>query len=152
MSTPTQCCCDLLACIVFGMSSVVDWDWMSTPTQCCCDNDLGSDEYANSLCLDRMGTPTQGDMICDTFVVVAAEVGSVDVAAGQGSRGGDVGDVDGGDKGDVPWWGGVRFVVGVGEGVRGGDDDGGVVGDKVADDGGERVTREAAAGVMAGWR
>ncbi|GJY77452.1 hypothetical protein Tco_0482568 [Tanacetum coccineum] len=58
----------------------------------------------------------------------------------------------GGGGAAVPWWGGVRLVVGVGEGVRGGDDDGGVVGDKVADDGGERVTREAAAGVMAGWR
>ncbi|GKC60217.1 hypothetical protein Tco_1087815 [Tanacetum coccineum] len=56
-------------------------------------------------------------------------------------------------EGGTIWMKMMRVVVSaVGEGVRGGDDDGGVVGDKVADDGGERVTREAAAGVMAGWR
>nr|GEU76739.1 hypothetical protein [Tanacetum cinerariifolium] len=42
-------------------------DRMSTPTQCCSDNDLGSDEYAYSVCMDRMGMPTRCNMLYDTF-------------------------------------------------------------------------------------
>nr|GEU36531.1 putative reverse transcriptase domain-containing protein [Tanacetum cinerariifolium] len=42
-------------------------DRMGTPTKYYCDNDLGSDEYAYSVWMDYMGTPTQCDILYDTF-------------------------------------------------------------------------------------
>ncbi|GJR48594.1 hypothetical protein Tco_1316697 [Tanacetum coccineum] len=65
-----------------------------------------------------------GKVVVVSAEVVAAEVGSVDVAAGQGSRGGDVGDVDGGDKGEGGGCGVVKVAVERGGVWRGGGGEG----------------------------